>query len=180
MKRANETTESILIECDLPDSPQKVWRALTEPQWLGKWLMPCDLRVEVGARFHFWPADGERGENSERSQGGERSDTPIDCEVIDVEPNRRLRWLQRERDEGRASVESVVTLEISSIPNGGTRLRLLHDGFTRVSSQVVPESLSPKASATIIEFKPRAASSRSCHRRTVASSRPVALRRRAA
>jgi uncharacterized protein YndB with AHSA1/START domain len=28
----------VVTECDLPDAPEKVWRALTEPELLAKWL----------------------------------------------------------------------------------------------------------------------------------------------
>ena len=44
MKDTTATTESVVIECDLPDPPQKVWRALTEQDLLGAWLMPKTKR----------------------------------------------------------------------------------------------------------------------------------------
>ena len=53
MKDTTATTESVVIECDLPDPPEKVWRALTEQDLLGAWLMPNDMRPEVGAQFQF-------------------------------------------------------------------------------------------------------------------------------
>jgi len=170
------TTESILIECDLPEPPEKVWRALTEPELLGKWLMSSDLRAEVGARFHFRPNSTEGG------------NTPIDCEVLDVEPQRRLRWVQREQggpEAGHPLVESVVTLELVGIANGGTRLRLVHDGFTRISRQDAPEFRSPQASAAVVELKARQVDARklnmhSRRRRTVTTSLATTLMRRAA
>ena len=157
------TTESILIECDLPEPPEKVWRALTEPELLGKWLMSSDLRAQVGARFQFRPDSSTEGGN-----------TPIDCEVLDVEPQRRLRWVQREQGDSKTGcplVESVVTLELAGIANGGTRLRLVHDGFTSISA--------------VVELKPRKLNVRklnghSRHRRTVTTSLAVTLLRRAA
>jgi len=33
-------TESITFEFDLSHSPQKVWRALTDPKLLTEWLLP--------------------------------------------------------------------------------------------------------------------------------------------
>jgi len=170
------TTESILIECDLPEPPEKVWRALTEPELLGKWLMLSDLRAEVGARFHFRPDSTEGG------------NTPIDCEVLDVEPQRRLRWVQREHGDPKTGcplVESVVTLEVEGIANGGTRLRLVHDGFTSVSRDGAPDLVSPKASAAVVELKARKVNARklnahSRRRRTVTTSLATTLMRRAA
>ena len=42
-------TDSISFEFDLPHSPQKVWRALTDPVLLAEWLLPVvglDLTLE--------------------------------------------------------------------------------------------------------------------------------------
>lgn len=171
MKRTTETTESILIECDLPEPPEKVWRALTEPELLGKWLMPSDLCAQVGARFRFRP------------DGAEGNGTPIDCEMLAVEPRRRLQWVQREQgnpDTGLPLVESVVTLELAAIPNGGTRLRVVHDGFAGISCTNTPEILPTRASAAVVDLKARRIKAQSCRRRPVAGSRIVSLLRRAA
>ena len=35
------------FECDLPDPPEKVWRALTEPELLAAWMMPNDIKPEA-------------------------------------------------------------------------------------------------------------------------------------
>ena len=37
-----ESIESVVVECDLPDPPEKVWRALTEPELVAAWLLPGD------------------------------------------------------------------------------------------------------------------------------------------
>jgi uncharacterized protein YndB with AHSA1/START domain len=44
-------SQSIVMEYDLPYSPAKVWRALTEPALLGRWLMATDMRARVGQQF---------------------------------------------------------------------------------------------------------------------------------
>ena len=47
-------TESIAFEFDLQHSPEKVWRALTDPVLLAEWLLPViDLELEPGAAFTF-------------------------------------------------------------------------------------------------------------------------------
>jgi uncharacterized protein YndB with AHSA1/START domain len=38
--------DKVTTECDLPDAPEKVWRALTEPELLARWL-PDALSSEV-------------------------------------------------------------------------------------------------------------------------------------
>ena len=153
MKATPAATEPIVIECDLPHPPAQVWRALTEQDLLGAWLMPNNLRPEAGARFRFQP------------EGREASSSSIDCEVLDAEPQRKLRWRQSEAapsgSVGR-SIDSVVTVELTVRPDGGTHLRLVHDAFTVVSSKAQRRSLVPQASATIIPVK-FGGSRRRCH-----------------
>ena len=68
------------FECDLPDPPEKVWRALSEPELLAAWLMPNDIEPQAGKHFSFaGPA------------------APIECQVLDAEPGRMLRFSWRER-----------------------------------------------------------------------------------
>ena len=64
----------------LPDAPEKVWRALTVPELLAAWMMPNDIKPETGSRFAFAGPDA-----------------PIECEVLDAEPGRLLRYSWRER-----------------------------------------------------------------------------------
>ena len=142
MKNTLPSTEPIILECDLPQPPALVWRALTERDLLGAWLLPNDIRPEVGARFSF--------ERTDRQQA-----TPIDCEVLEVEPNRTLRWRQTEDDAtecGSQSVTSVVTIELTEADAGGTHLRLVHDEF----SVATPTLSQPTTavSATIIPLRP--------------------------
>ena len=43
---------SISFELDLLHAPEKVWRALTDPELLAEWLLPViDLELEPGAAF---------------------------------------------------------------------------------------------------------------------------------
>ena len=53
-KTAPSQTESISFEFDLHHSPEKVWRALTDPVLLAEWLLPVvELKLEPGAAFTF-------------------------------------------------------------------------------------------------------------------------------
>lgn len=38
MNDADKDTDTLVVECDLPDPPEKVWRALTEPDLVAQWL----------------------------------------------------------------------------------------------------------------------------------------------
>jgi len=118
MTENTATPASVVLEYELAEPPQKVWRALTEPHLLAAWLGANDIRPEVGAEFKF---DGDRDTRA-----------PVHCRILEAQPNRRLRWCQWEQhdaDAGSATVESVVSFELSVLPSGGTHLRLVHDTF---------------------------------------------------
>jgi len=124
----NDAAESVVLECDLPEPPEQVWKALTEPALLAAWLMPNDIRPEPGARFTF-QADAEAG-------GG-----TIECEVLDVDAPRLLRYSWRsgasDRDAGERALDSVVTFVLAETADGGTHFRLVHDGFPADALQPV-------------------------------------------
>jgi uncharacterized protein YndB with AHSA1/START domain len=46
-------TRSIVVERVMPHPPEKIWRALTEAQLIGEWLMKNDFKPAVGHRFNF-------------------------------------------------------------------------------------------------------------------------------
>ena len=53
-KTAPSQTESLSFDFDLQHSPEKVWRALTDPELLAEWLLPVvGFRTEPGAAFTF-------------------------------------------------------------------------------------------------------------------------------
>lgn len=39
-RTAPSQSQSISFELDLPHAPEKVWRALTDPELLAEWLLP--------------------------------------------------------------------------------------------------------------------------------------------
>jgi uncharacterized protein YndB with AHSA1/START domain len=150
-------SDAVVLDCDLPEPRDKVWRALTEKELLAAWLLPNDIRPEVGAKFCLQPAPagGEPPTSGEaRAGGGAHAGggarvacAPIECEVLVAEPGRILRWRQREPADAvgsRRFVESVVSFELADLPGGGTHLRVVHDGFETVT-----------CTATVLEFPTR-------------------------
>ncbi|MEV6344326.1 SRPBCC domain-containing protein [Actinoplanes sp. NPDC051851] len=106
-------TEPTSIDVDrfLPHPPEKVWRALTDPERLAGWLMPNDFVPEIGHRFTF---------HTEPRPG---FDGVVHCEVLALEPPRLLAWSWR-----GGTLDSTVTWTLA--PEGrGTRLFLRHEGF---------------------------------------------------
>lgn len=107
--------DALEFHCELAEPPEKVWRALTVPELLAAWMMPNDIRPEIGERFAFAAAG-------------------IECEILDAEPGRLLRysWRERSRDAGlREPLDSVVTFTLARSVSGGTHLRIVHDGLAR-------------------------------------------------
>ena len=120
MNPPNETPEpdeaagqTIVIDSILDEPPHQVWRALTDPQLLAEWLMPNDIRAEVGRLFTFQDEAGA-----------------VVCEVLKVEPDKSISYTWRdEREAGDKALESVVTWTLEPAGDGKTRLRLVHDDF---------------------------------------------------
>jgi uncharacterized protein YndB with AHSA1/START domain len=102
--------EAIVLDYDLDESPEKVWRALTDPALVAKWLAPNDISTEVGRRFSLTPSP----------------DAPVDCEVLEADPERRLSYRWREAGGNGPPLDSIVTFEITALPAGRSHLRLVH------------------------------------------------------
>ena len=78
---ARSQTESISFEFDLHHSPEKVWRALTDPALLAEWLLPVvDLKLEPGAAFTF------------KTQPHPGWDGTVNCRILEIEAHRKLSY----------------------------------------------------------------------------------------
>ena len=109
---ARSQTESLSFDFDLPHSPEKVWRALTDPVLLAEWLLPVvDLELEPGAAFTF------------KTQPYPGWDGSVNCRFLEIEPRRKLSytWVA-------ADIDTVVTFTLTPTPPG-TRLSLVQSGF---------------------------------------------------
>lgn len=97
-----------------PQHPEEVWRALTDPDLLARWLFrPIGFVAVVGARFHF---------ASPEEPGQE-----IHCEVLAVRPFHQLTYTWRYL---RTDHPERWTVDWSLTPQGrGTRLLLTQTGF---------------------------------------------------
>ena len=99
-------TLSVVVERELPFPPEKVWRALTQPQLIEEWLMKNDFKPVVDHRFNL------------RADWG-----AVDCRVVAVEPHKTLSYTW-----AAYGLESVVTWTLT--PAGtGTHLRMEQSGF---------------------------------------------------
>lgn len=110
---------SIHLVRTYPHPREKVWRALTEPELLARWLMPNDFEARVGHRFTFQaePAPGFDG--------------VVHCEVQELEPPVRLvlSW-------SGGPIDTVVTFVLEETP-AGTTLTMEQSGFEGLKQWLV-------------------------------------------
>ncbi|MGK6356147.1 SRPBCC family protein [Sphingomonas sp. DT-207] len=113
MNQAETETRTAIVEREFPHPPERLWRALTQPHLIEEWLMKNDFVPAVGHRFKL---SGEWG-------------GVLDCEVLEIEPNRTLSYSWNfDHEDPAYNLESVVTFTLESTGTG-THLRVEQAGF---------------------------------------------------
>ncbi len=102
---------SLVIEKEVPYTPAKIWRALTESSLISEWLMGNNFQPVLGHKFNF------------RATPTPNWNGVIDCEVLVVEPNL---WLSYSWSS--LGLKSVVAWTLTRT-NGGTHVRMEQSGF---------------------------------------------------
>src|ERR1700742_4446658 len=93
----------VLVEREFASPAEKLWRALTQPHLIEEWLMKNDFKPVVGHSFNL------RGE-----WGG-----VLDCEVLEIEPNKTLSYTWNFKHEDAAyNLLSVVTFTLTPTGKG--------------------------------------------------------------
>ena len=111
-KTAQSQTESISFEFDLHHSPEKVWRALTDPVLLAEWLLPVvALELEPGAALTL------------KTQPQPGWDGIVNGRFREIEVHRKLSY-----SWAVGEMETVVTFRLTPTASG-TRLSLVQSGF---------------------------------------------------
>ncbi len=106
------------LDFDLKHPPEKVWRALTYPALLEKWLLPViGFELAPGASFRF------------QTQSYPNWDGVVHCTMLEIEPQRKLRYAWTV-----PFLDTVVTFTLAPIDSGtsgasGTRLSIVQSGF---------------------------------------------------
>ena len=103
---------SIKLTTVYPHPIERVWEALTNPEAVSTWLMPCDIKAEVGHRFQF------------RTQPYPGFDGIVHCEVLEVDPLKKLSfgW------SGGSLRDTVVSFHLKAVGKK-TELTFEHQGF---------------------------------------------------
>jgi uncharacterized protein YndB with AHSA1/START domain len=109
---APSQTESLAFTFDLHHSPEKVWRALTDPVLLTEWLLPVvGLKLEPGAAFTF------------KTQPYPGWDGIVNCRFLEIETQRKLSY-----GWSVPFLDTVVTFTLSPTASG-TQLSIVQSGF---------------------------------------------------
>src|SRR5260370_185894 len=106
MNETSTETLSVVAEREIPHEPEKIWRAVRQPQLIEEWLMKNDFKPVVGHSFNL------------RADWG-----VVDCQILAVEPNKTLSYTW-----GAYGLESVVTWTLTPTSTG-THLRMEQSGF---------------------------------------------------
>jgi uncharacterized protein YndB with AHSA1/START domain len=113
---------TIHITREYPHSPEKVWRAVTDPELIPRWTVigrggrPEGFSTEVGTRFRFVgkPLPGWNG--------------IVECEVLEAREPSLLRYSWSSGDAGDLT---EVTYRLERL-GAGTRFSYEHTGFTGI------------------------------------------------
>ena len=111
--------KSITIERVYAHPVSRVWHALTDRAALAEWLMENDFEPRVGHEFTF------------RTDPGPGFDGIVRCEVLELDPEHRLVYSWK-----GGPLDTVITYTVESV-EGGTRLRIVHEGFEGLRARLV-------------------------------------------
>jgi uncharacterized protein YndB with AHSA1/START domain len=105
---APQDRESLNFEYELDAPPARVWRALTIPEYVSRWLSPPGSHE----------APGSEGASAAQPR-------PTSLRMLDCEPNRSVRYAWRE--DASPLVESIVTFRLRDNEAGGTTFSIVHE-----------------------------------------------------
>ncbi len=110
-------TLTIRLDKFFPYSPARVWKALTDPEVIARWLIPNDFKLAKGHRFTFQgvPIPAVKF-------GG-----TVYCEVLDFEVERFLSYSRVDRGSENG-LNSILSWRLEK-EGEDTRLFMEHAGF---------------------------------------------------
>lgn len=114
--------ETVTLDYELKSPIERVWRALTDPTTLSKWMLfeAINFRPVVGHQFQF------------RMQPDPSWAVIVDCEVLEVDNPHKLAytWVV----EAQAH-NTTVTWTLTETGDGGTHLHFEQSGFESGAKQ---------------------------------------------
>ena len=109
---------TLVVEQEMAHPAEKIWRALTQGPLLETWLMKNDFQPVVGHKFNFRAAPAPPHWNG-----------VVDCEVLAVEPPRRLAYSWNgSGEQAETGPKTVVTWTLTPT-KAGVLVRMEQSGF---------------------------------------------------
>ena len=128
-------SKEIVVDEIFPHSPSTIWKTLTSGELMGRWLgmEPTGFEPLLGNRFTY------------RTKPAGAWDGTIECEILEVFPEKRFAYSWKGGDERNAGygsrLDTVVTFILDDA-EGGTRLRLIHSGFVLPENDTAYQNMS--------------------------------------
>jgi uncharacterized protein YndB with AHSA1/START domain len=128
-------SQEIIVDEVFPHTLDVVWKTLTTPAMMGRWLRmePIGFAPIAGTRFTY-----------QTTPAGEW-DGVIRCQVLEATPCQRLSYAWTGGHEGNAGygsrLDTLVTFTLSAVEIG-TRLRLVHSGFVLPKNEIAFRNMS--------------------------------------
>jgi uncharacterized protein YndB with AHSA1/START domain len=128
-------SRQIVVDEVFPHALEVVWKTLTTPGMMGRWLhmKPAGFAPVARTRFTY-----------QTTPAGEW-DGVIQCEVLEAVPLQRLAFAWRGGHEGNVGygsrLDTVVTFTLAAV-EGGTRVRLVHSGFVLPKNETAFQNMS--------------------------------------
>jgi uncharacterized protein YndB with AHSA1/START domain len=135
----------IVVDEIFPHTPETIWKTLTTPELMQRWLKlaPSGFQPVEGTHFTY------------QTTPAGVWDGRIHCEVLEVVPNQRLIYTWKSGHETNvgygAPLETTVTWTLSRVDTG-TRVRMVHSGFVLPRNHTAFKGMSegwPKVVQTI-------------------------------
>jgi uncharacterized protein YndB with AHSA1/START domain len=110
----------IIQEWTFQETPAMIWSYLTQPELVATWLMPSNIRPELGQEFEF----------TTKPMPSFNLDGIFRCKVLESKPHKRLvyTWTGGPGN-GEITLDTVVEWDLEKVKDG-TRLKLKQTGFT--------------------------------------------------
>ncbi len=127
-------TQDIVMEETFPHSPEVIWRTITTPELIGRWLK----MTPVG----FEPAPGARFTMQTTPAGG--WDGVIHCQVLEAVADERLVYAWKGGHEANVGYGALLDTRVAwnlSRVEGGTRVRMVHSGFVSPRNDTAYEGM---------------------------------------
>lgn len=129
--------------------PQAVWDAITKPEWTERYGYGGQYQFDLRPGTAYQGLTSDEMKKSGAEMGFEVPDVAVDGEVVEVDAPRRLVLTWRMKMDPAMAAEGFtrLTYEIDEMPDGYTKLTVVHDldGAPSVASLVAGDGESQGA-----------------------------------